>query len=118
MATYRRGVVTTIGGSAGLLQNVQFTEATDTEEAQDENGEVAAFEDFNEQADATMEVVWDTTQTLPDVGSTVVVAGALKTAWNGNWALRRLIHTENNRAYVRTTYEAHRYLANSLPAAS
>lgn len=113
-AVYSRGVVSSIGSaSMGLLQSVTFDEAADTEEALDANGDVLAFEDFNRKVDGTMEVVYNTNSSVPTTGSTVTVAGSLNSAWNGNYACRKVSMKEDNRGYKRVTITAQRYLTNS-----
>ena len=102
------GVVTTIGTTVGYIQNLTITESTETAEARDEDGGVAAFENYNETAEFSADFVYTTTGTAPSAGDTMTVAGA---AYN----VTSVVFTETNTDYKKCTVSGRRYVTNSLP---
>jgi len=119
MATYLRGVGSAIGVVLGLKQGLTYSETVTTEEARDENGDVAAYQDYDRQADVTMDVVYDcsASASVPNAGATLTLTGGTGMApFAGKYACRGVDITESNTAYKRLSLRMHRYWHNSLPA--
>jgi hypothetical protein len=119
MASYLRGVGSAIGVVLGLKQGTTYSEMVTTEEARDENGDVAAFEDYDRQADVTMDVVYDVSASgsVPNAGATLTFTGGSGLAdYTGKYSCRGVDITESNTAYKRLSLRMHRYWHNSLPA--
>jgi hypothetical protein len=110
MATYARGVTTSGVSTLGLVQNFEKGKEAESVTAEDENGEVAFEEKFNHKHNVTFEVVYDTTQTLPDVGDTLSVGSV-------NYICDTVTEMEENKGLKRVKITAHRWIGNSLPAA-
>lgn len=114
MATYQQGVVTTESGVYGLVQSVTQNTSAEKAEAADESGDVAAIQFFNEVSDVTVEVVFDTAKTPPDVGDEVTLSGMAVN--DGKYYVDAVSLIEENKAYMRMSLTLKRYLTNGLPA--
>lgn len=114
MATYQRGVISTLSGAYGMIQSLQFSKSSTEATAPDEMGEVAAFEFYDDRAACTIEVIWDTTKTLPDIGDIVTLSGTIE---DGSYAVSGVSVSETNKEYKRATLNLIRFVANALPAA-
>ncbi len=107
------GVTTTVTAadgttSWGFLQSVSITENTETAEAHDANGDVAAFDNFNPTSDLSAEFVYSTTGTAPAVGN-VIKADSV------NWNVTSVGMSETNTDYKKCSITAKRYVTNTLP---
>jgi len=114
MASYQFGVISTVTGAVGLLQSFSWNASGTEAVAQDNLGEVAAYTIYDKQATASIEVVFDTTTTLPDVGDVVTLAGVPEA---GSYVVTGTGTTESNTAYKRASLTVKRWLSASLPAA-
>ncbi|OGV36978.1 MAG: hypothetical protein A2020_16385 [Lentisphaerae bacterium GWF2_45_14] len=110
MATYVRGVNKTGVPTMGLLQNLNSDKGCEFAVAEDEAGEVAAEEAFGQKVTGNFEVVYDSTQTLPDPGDVISVRSV-------NYTVDSVSEKESNKDFKRVTINYHRYITNGIPAA-
>ena len=94
--------------SWGFLQNVTITNNTETAEARDADGDVAAFDNYNPTSDLSAEFVYSTTGTAPAIGD-VIKADSV------NWNVTGVTFTEANTDYKKCSLTAKRYVTNTLP---
>jgi hypothetical protein len=94
--------------SWGFLQNVTITKNTETAEARDADGDVAAFDNYNGTEDLSAEFVYSTTGTAPAIGDKIKADSV-------NWNLTGITLTETNTDYKKCSITAKRYVANTLP---
>jgi len=101
------GVVTT-PGNFGWIQNFSRTDTSDLGEARDENGDVAAYNVYNERFECTFEYVFD--GTAPTVGATIQ-------ADDSNYFLiTSITETEDNQDYKKMSCSGTHWQTNTLPA--
>lgn len=106
MATYSKGVLATMG-SYGLIQSFTSDLTGETAEAPDEDGEVADYTDFNSGHDVSMDVIFDTTTTLPVFGAALTVLNSL--GHDGTYYCRGCTLTQQGKDYKKATVKAHHY---------
>lgn len=106
MATYSKGVLATMG-TYGLIQSFTCEMSGDSAEAADADGQTVAYADFNSSHDITMEVIFDTTQSLPAYGATMVVSGGI--GHDGTYYCRGVTVTQQNKDYIKATIKGHHY---------
>lgn len=99
-------------GSYGYIQNFTENAASEIGEARDENGDVAAFNHYNETVEATFEYVFD--GTAPEVGDTLTITCPMSGA--KNFTILTVAMAETNTDYQRMTVTARHYVPNSLPS--
>jgi hypothetical protein len=123
MATYRRGVITTGSlSSAGLFQSRSLPTALETVLGEDENGNVAAAQNFNPSEKASLEMILDTSATVFDALVTRAQAQSTAstpitvTVGTAKYLVDSITKTEGNKALKRGTVEGTRYTANTIPA--
>jgi hypothetical protein len=107
---YSKGVLATMG-SFGLIQSFTSDLTGETAEAPDENGDVAAYTDFNSGHDVSMEVIFDTTTTLPAWGASLTVLNSY--GHDGTYYCRGSTITQQNKDYKKATIKAHHYDAET-----
>ena len=102
------GVATT-PGSYGFIQSFNRTENAEIGEARDENGDVAAYNSFNEKIECSFEYVFD--GTAPIVGATIQADDTLY------YVLTSVSMTEENQGYKTLSCQGTHYVTNVLPSA-
>ena len=101
------GVVTT-PGSYGYIQNFSVNKTTEVGEARDENGDVAAYNCYNEKKECSFEYVFD--GTAPSAGDT------LQADDTNYFVLTSVTLTEDNQGYKTLSCQGTHYITNTLPA--
>jgi hypothetical protein len=103
--------VVTAPGSYGYIQSFASTQTEEIGEARDANGDVAAYNQYNEQEEISFEYVYS--GTAPAIGATltITVEGASR-----KYIVTQRGLTESNTDYQRMSITAKRYIANTLPA--
>ena len=107
---YQFGVLTD-GLTYGLIQNFTTTQSNEMGEARDENGDVAAFNPYNETEEFTAEWVSDTAVSSPAVSANITIGGE-------TYTLTSVVETESNTEYKRLSLTGMRWITNSLPAST
>jgi len=111
MATYQRGVATTVTGWTDFLyQSLSTSTKGDKAEAPDSSGNVAAFDLYNTQVELKVEAIFPVGGSLPSREDTITCGGVLYT-------VESIEVTEQNKDYRKCSITAIRYTTNSLPAA-
>lgn len=113
MATYQHGIITTESGSYGLYTDVTADYSEELAEARDADGDVAALTGFNETIDVKVSCIFDTSKSLPTIGSSVTLAAGKVT---GAFRVTHFSISEKNTDYTTFTLDLKRWVANSLPA--
>lgn len=101
------GVATT-PGSYGYIQNFTRTESSDLGEARDENGDVAAYNVYNERFECSAEYVFD--GTAPTVGATIQADDT------NYFLITGVTETEDNQDYKKLSFTGQHWQTNSLPS--
>ena len=113
MTTYQHGIVTTESGSYGLYTDISADYSEELAEARDADGDVAVLQGYNETIEVKVACVFDTTKTLPTVGSTVTLAAGKTT---GAFRVTHMSLSETNTGFTTFTMDLKRWVTNSLPA--
>lgn len=125
--TYKRGILTTESGSIGLIQSVTHNPKLEEAVANDQNGNAAAVDYFNPTNDVTVEAIFDTTATLPDITSvdgvskteeTVSLSNCPDSKLDGSYYCSGWTLNEKNKDWMSVSMTLKRFFANSLPGAT
>lgn len=113
MVTYQHGIITTESGSYGLYTDITADYSEELAEARDASGDVKQVTGFNETIDVKIACIFDTTKTLPTVGTSVTLTGG-KTS--GAFRVTHVSISEKATDYTTFSLDLKRWVANSLPA--
>jgi hypothetical protein len=118
MPGIKRGAAHVTGGVTGYLQGFSVGQKTDTEEAPDALGNVAARSHYNGTKDITFDVITGATA-LPLVGATMTVVCATSVADSaiiaGTYDVTGVDIKGTNRGYQTGTVTGKRWTANGIP---
>jgi hypothetical protein len=103
--------VVTAPGSYGYIQSFTSTQTEEIGEARDANGDVAAYNQYNEQEEIQFEYVYS--GTAPAIGATltITVEGS-----STKYIVTQRALTESNTDYKKMSVTAKRWMTNTLPA--
>jgi len=100
--------VATDGSTQGLIQNFTTTQSVEIGEARDANGDVYAFNPYNETEEFSAEWVLESTYSVPTVGTNITIG-------SNTYVLTSVVETESNTEYTRLSLTGNRYITNAIP---
>jgi hypothetical protein len=104
MATYQFGVVSALGTSMGLVQSVTKNVTSSEALAIDEVGEVADATYYRTVIDASIECVYDTGATLPDINDDITIG-------SDTYQVTGVTQNETNSDYMKVTITGKHFVA-------
>jgi len=102
------GVAATPITDDGYIQNYTRTSSCEIGEARDENGDVAAIQEYNEKYECEFEYVF--AGTAPTAGDTIQADGS------NYFVLTSVAEVETNQGYKTLSCSGTHYITNSIPA--
>ena len=100
--------VASVGGTFGYIQNFTKTDSADRAYAQDENGDTAAANTYNEKVEVKFEYIFD--GTAPTVGSTITINTV-------KYTVISVEMVESNTEYKKLNVTAEMFSTNTVPSA-
>ena len=100
--------VATAPGSYGYIQNYTKTDSADRAYAQDENGDTAAANTYNEKVEVKFEYIFD--GTAPSVGDTLTIDTV-------KYTVLSVEMVESNTEYKKMNVTAEMFSTNTVPSA-
>lgn len=111
--TYQFGVASS-AGSYGLVQSFSITASASIDEVKGATGNTAYTHVYENIYEATAEIVHDTTQTSPDFGDILTIAGS---DYDGDYLVISVDSTEDNGAHKKLSIKLKQWADNTVPTA-